>query len=124
MSIANSQFKLADVLFAYELSSRLKGTGVTVNCLHPGAVSTDSVLRNESVPSYQKVIYLLLRSFFISPEKAAEKVVYLASCGKLKGVAGKYLANNLPVKSSPASYDKELQKKLWMLSLKLTNLKG
>ena len=28
--------KLANVLFAIELARRLKGTGVTVNSLHPG----------------------------------------------------------------------------------------
>jgi NAD(P)-dependent dehydrogenase (short-subunit alcohol dehydrogenase family) len=37
---AYSQAKLANVLFTYELSDRLKGTGVTANCLHPGAVAT------------------------------------------------------------------------------------
>ncbi|MCI0783644.1 MAG: SDR family oxidoreductase, partial [Chloroflexi bacterium] len=30
--------KLANVLFTYELARRLKGSGVTANCLHPGVV--------------------------------------------------------------------------------------
>ena len=32
--------KLGNLLFTYELAERLRGTGVTVNALHPGAVST------------------------------------------------------------------------------------
>jgi NAD(P)-dependent dehydrogenase (short-subunit alcohol dehydrogenase family) len=40
-SDANRQAKLALVIYTYELARRLEGTGVTVNCLHPGAVATD-----------------------------------------------------------------------------------
>ena len=41
---ANNQAKLALILFTYELARRLDGTGVTANCLHPGAVATDGPL--------------------------------------------------------------------------------
>ena len=34
------QSKLANILFTYELARRLAGSGVTCNCLHPGAVGT------------------------------------------------------------------------------------
>src|SRR5919106_2861805 len=33
--------KLANIMFTYELAERLKGTFVTANCLHPGAVGTN-----------------------------------------------------------------------------------
>lgn len=39
--IAYGQSKLANILFARELSTRLEGTSVTVNSLHPGAVRTE-----------------------------------------------------------------------------------
>src|SRR2546426_2091091 len=38
---AYSQAKMGQVLFTYELARRLKGTSVTANCLHPGAVATN-----------------------------------------------------------------------------------
>lgn len=38
---AYSQSKLANVLFANELSKKLAGTGTTVNSVHPGIVDTD-----------------------------------------------------------------------------------
>jgi NAD(P)-dependent dehydrogenase (short-subunit alcohol dehydrogenase family) len=34
---AYGQSKLANGLFTYELARRLEGTGVSANCLHPGA---------------------------------------------------------------------------------------
>lgn len=37
------QSKLANILFTRELAKRLKGTGVTVNSLHPGVVRTNLV---------------------------------------------------------------------------------
>ena len=37
---AYKQSKLGNVLFTFELAERLKGSGVTVNCLHPGIVAT------------------------------------------------------------------------------------
>lgn len=39
-SEAYRRSKLALVLFTYELARRLQGSGVTANCLHPGAVRT------------------------------------------------------------------------------------
>lgn len=38
---AYGQSKLANVLFTRELAKRLKGTNVTANSLHPGAVKTE-----------------------------------------------------------------------------------
>lgn len=38
---AYNQSKLANILFANELSRKLVGTGVTVNSVHPGIVHTD-----------------------------------------------------------------------------------
>jgi NAD(P)-dependent dehydrogenase (short-subunit alcohol dehydrogenase family) len=40
---AYNQSKLAMILFTYELARRLEGTGVTVNCVHPGVVVTNLV---------------------------------------------------------------------------------
>lgn len=37
---AHAQSKLANILFAQELAEQLRGTGVTVNALHPGIVDT------------------------------------------------------------------------------------
>ena len=33
--------KVGNILFTYELARRLEGTGITVNCVHPGPVKTE-----------------------------------------------------------------------------------
>ena len=38
---AYMQSKLAQVMFTFDLAARLKGTGVTVNCLHPATYMSD-----------------------------------------------------------------------------------
>ncbi|MHA2225878.1 MAG: SDR family oxidoreductase [Candidatus Hodarchaeales archaeon] len=119
---ANNQAKLADVLFTYELARRLEGTNVTVNCLHPGAVKTGSIYKDKDTPMMMKIMYKLFSPFFSSPEKGAETSVFLASSPEVEGVTGKYFVNKKPKRSAEKTYDTDLQKKLWDISVKLTNL--
>jgi retinol dehydrogenase 14 len=110
------QSKLMNGLFTYELARRLEGTGVTANCLHPGVVSTN--LARDFFPLFR----LLVRFFFISPEKGAQTSIYLASSPEVEGVSGKYFIKKREAKSSPASYDEAAAKRLWRISEELTHL--
>jgi NAD(P)-dependent dehydrogenase (short-subunit alcohol dehydrogenase family) len=115
---ANSQSQLARVLFTYELARRLSGTGVTVNCLHPGSVLT--TLLRDLPKSLQWLATTLFRPFFISPERGAETILYLATSPEVESVSGKYFVNKRPVKSSKSSYDISLARQLWQQSEWLT----
>ena len=53
---ANNQAKLALILFTYGLARRLEGTGVTANCLHPGAVATDGPLKDPDLPAFSRAM--------------------------------------------------------------------
>lgn len=118
---AYAQSKLANVLFTYELSERLKGTEVTVNCLHPGAVATSmGIDRNTGFGTF---ITGMLKPFFQTPEEGAQTAIYLATSHEVDGVSGKYFYRKRPVPSSKRSHDKELSKKLWELSERMTGLK-
>ncbi len=112
---AYSQSKLANILFTYELARRLAGTGVTVNCLHPGVIGT-KLFRNLGI------INTLAGIFLSSPEKGAETSVYLASSPEVEGVTGKYFDNKRAVPSSSASYNEADAKRLWQISAELTHL--
>jgi NAD(P)-dependent dehydrogenase (short-subunit alcohol dehydrogenase family) len=115
---AYNQSKLANVLFTYELARRLDGTGVTVNCVHPGWVRTDFGHRNQ--PLAWRLMIAVVVPFMRSPEKGAETVVYLASDPEVVTVTGKYFHDLKPRRSSRLSYDEVVAARLWQVSEELT----
>jgi len=106
--------KLAELLFTYELSRRLEGSGVTANAVHPGVVNTN-LGRDQS-----KFSQWFARKFFRSPEKGAETSIYLASSPEVEGVTGKYFIDKQPKQSSEESYNEDYAKKLWNVCVELT----
>jgi len=113
---ANNQAKLALILFTYELARRLEGSGVTVNCLHPGAVATGAPLKDPHLSPLARFMYGLVKPFFLSPEKGAETSIYLASSPQVEGVSGKYFIKKKAMASSPESYNAEIARRLWQVS--------
>jgi NAD(P)-dependent dehydrogenase (short-subunit alcohol dehydrogenase family) len=114
---AYGQSKLANVLFTYELSRRLAGTGVTANALHPGFVATGFARNNGAL--FNVGAWLVGRLMGRRPEKGAETSIYLASAPEVEGVSGKYFYDCKPIRSSELSYDQTLAEKLWQVSLEL-----
>ncbi len=114
---AYSQSKLANVLFTYELAERLRGTGVTVNCIHPGFVATELM---RDLPRWVRRVY---EPFLSTPERGARGVVHLATAPELEGVTGRYFERDgVERRSSRQSYDAALRAELWRVSEKLTGL--
>jgi len=117
---AYSNSKLAVVLFTKELASRLRGTGVTANCLHPGAVATE--IWNKGAGPFG-FIMAIPKLFMISPEKGAETVVYLATSSDVEA-SGEYFEKKRVKKSSAESYDAGEARRLWEVSVQLTRLES
>jgi len=109
------QSKLAQILFTHELANQLKGSRVTANCVHPGAVRTH--LGDEG--GLVGIGIRLLRPFYMSPEKGAETLIYLATSPEVAGVTGKYFYKK---KERSAPFNPEDEKHLWEVSLKLSGL--
>ncbi|MBI3558162.1 MAG: SDR family oxidoreductase [Deltaproteobacteria bacterium] len=117
---AYSQSKLANIIFTCELAERLKGSGVTANCLHPGMV--DSNFANPKAGSFHW-LGKLIRPLMVTIEQGADTAVYLATSPDVEGVSGKYFYKRKAVKSSRKSRSKSAANKLWAISEKLTGLK-
>jgi NAD(P)-dependent dehydrogenase (short-subunit alcohol dehydrogenase family) len=117
---AYGQSKLANVLFTYELARRLEGTGVSANCLHPGAGVRTNL--GSGVSGVFGFTMRALTPLMKSPEKGAETSVYLASSPEVEGVSGAYFVKKAEARSSDTSYDERLARRLWGVSADLTKV--
>jgi NAD(P)-dependent dehydrogenase (short-subunit alcohol dehydrogenase family) len=113
------QSKLANILFTYELARRLEGTGVTVNCAHPGAVATGLGANNGALA---KLLMPVIGLFMRSPEQGAATQIHLASSPELEGVSGKYFVDCKPAQSSPESCNTAIARRLWDVSAEMTGI--
>jgi NAD(P)-dependent dehydrogenase (short-subunit alcohol dehydrogenase family) len=116
---AYQRSKLCNILFTRELSRRWTGTGVTVNCLHPGFVA--SRFGKES----GGLLALVLRGaqlFAISPEEGAETIVYLASSPEVADVSGGYFFKCRAAAPALQAEDDGAAKRLWQESAKLAGI--
>jgi NAD(P)-dependent dehydrogenase (short-subunit alcohol dehydrogenase family) len=115
---AYGQSKLANVLFTKELAERLKGTRITVNCVHPGFVHTG--IGTKGVTGVVKFIWTFFsRLGGLSAEEGAKTSVYLASSSAVNGVTGKYFDKCKPKEESKLAKDINLQHELWKVSEQL-----
>jgi len=116
------QSKQAQVMFTYDLAEKLKGTGVTVNCVRV----TNVALPDEKIsdlPKWSQNIYRLKRRMAITPEQQANTYVYLAADPAVQNITGGYYdENNRQVRSNKNSYQRETWNKLWQVSEKLAGL--
>lgn len=120
---AYSQSKLANILFTRELARRLRGTGVTVNAVHPGVVKTE--LGRYMIKSYvRKVVEPFLYCAFKTPRSGAQTTLRVALDPDLKTITGKYFAD-CEIKGEAkcgSKDDDELAAWLWKTSEEWTKL--
>jgi retinol dehydrogenase-14 len=119
---AYNQSKLANVLFTYELARRLEGTGVTVNCLHPGVTRTRFGQEDPNPNVGVSWLTSAAKPFMRTPEKGADTAVWLASAPEAETVNGRYFHDRKPRRSSRRSYDEETVRRLWEVSSRLAGL--
>lgn len=110
--------KLANILFTRELATRLAGSGVTVNALHPGAVATGLGRQNGW---FGKTLATLMKPFLKSPQKGARTSLYVSISPELDGVSGRYFeaCREQPLKASAT--DEAAARRLWEISANMTS---
>jgi NAD(P)-dependent dehydrogenase (short-subunit alcohol dehydrogenase family) len=117
---AYGQSKLCNILFTRELARRLRGTGVTANCLHPGFVATRFGDQSGGLIS---PLVRLAKFFAISPAEGAETMVYLASSPDVAEVTGQYFYKSVPISPSPWARDDRSALLLWQRTAALAGMK-
>lgn len=118
---ALGQTKLALILFTKKLAQELKGTGVTVNSLHPAVVATGlGVYKATGLMG----LFIKIMKFFIhtSVEQGAQTHIYLASSRDVENISGEFFINKKVAKTLSNANNPADMERLWNLSLKLTNI--
>lgn len=103
-SIFYAQSKLANALYAKELSRRLAARGIAVNSADPGAARTR--LRKG----------LFARLFAKPAAQAAATQVLLAASPEASGITGEYWSNCKIIAGNPLLRDTVLARRLWDVS--------
>ncbi|KAF5307640.1 hypothetical protein FQR65_LT06695 [Abscondita terminalis] len=112
--------KLCNLLFTIELAQKLKGTGVTVNAVHPGVVKSD--LHKDSPTMFLKFMTLLMMLFYKSTEAGAQTLIYAAIAKELNGVSGKYFGECEEITFPQSARNDKLAKMLWKKSEEFVKL--
>jgi NAD(P)-dependent dehydrogenase (short-subunit alcohol dehydrogenase family) len=108
---AYAQSKLANVMFTLALARRLGGSGVTVNCLHPGVVATNLL------PRWLRLVKPFISRQIFDAERGAQTTLHVALSQNLADVSGCYFDEfQAPQPPAVGAADTALQELLWSAS--------
>jgi NAD(P)-dependent dehydrogenase (short-subunit alcohol dehydrogenase family) len=107
---AYSQSKLAQIMFTIDLANELKGSGVTVNALHPATYMNTTMVRQGGITPISTV------------EQGGAAILHLATGDDMAGRSGLFFNGMYEAQANPQAYDVTARKKLRALSLELTGL--
>jgi len=111
--------KTMNILFTRELARRLEGTGVTASCYHPGFVSSKFGQSGTRLFAWLMDLVDFVR---ISPEKASDTGVWLATSPDVETVSGEYFVKRRVARPSRAARDDEAARLLWEASERMTGI--
>ncbi|MBN1634806.1 MAG: SDR family oxidoreductase [Ignavibacteria bacterium] len=117
--LAYKYSKMANILFTFDLAEELRGTGITVNAVHPGVVNT-AIYRQ--ITGIQKLFLKIILPFAFTPEKSASYILPLIESEDFAGVSGKFLYKTVPLKIKQKGDLLADRRELRVLSKRLTGL--
>jgi len=114
--------KLAQLLSMIQFDEYFRGSGVTINAMHPGAVKTSTGQDNGLFYKWFKKNLLdkALRSVSI----AADAIYYLGVSKDIENTSGKFYNLTTLEEPAPPALDRESSRILWEASLKMAKLEG
>jgi NAD(P)-dependent dehydrogenase (short-subunit alcohol dehydrogenase family) len=109
---AYAQSKLSQIMFTIDLASELKGTGVTVNSLHPATYMNTTMVRAGGITPMSTV------------EQGGAAILHLIEGDDVAGRSGLFFNGMNETKANAQAYDAKARKRLREISLKLTSLES
>lgn len=107
---AYAQSKLAQIMFTIDLAGELKGSGVTVNSLHPATYMNTTMVRAGGIAPMSTV------------EQGGEAILHLVSGDDIAARSGLFFNGMNEMKANPQAYDTGARARLKALSLELSGL--
>jgi NAD(P)-dependent dehydrogenase (short-subunit alcohol dehydrogenase family) len=109
-SRAYAQSKLSQIMSTVDLAEELKGSGVTVNSLHPATYMNTTMVRAGGITPISTV------------EQGGAAILHLVSGDDVANRSGLFFNGMNEMKANAQAYDAQARAKLKALSLKLTGL--
>jgi NAD(P)-dependent dehydrogenase (short-subunit alcohol dehydrogenase family) len=106
---AYRQSKLAQILFTIDLAAELKGSGITVNALHPATFMNTNMVRQFGTP-------------MTTVEEGADAILKQAIAPEMAGRSGLFFNGQREAQANAQAYEPEARRKLKALSLELAGL--
>lgn len=109
--LAYGAAEIAQIHTSAMLANQLKGSGVTVNEMHPGAVRSNIGMNNGLF--YRLYKRYILQWFLKDPTESAKAIYYLATAPELEAVTGNFF--NQTIEEKPAWYavKPEISQQVW-----------
>jgi NAD(P)-dependent dehydrogenase (short-subunit alcohol dehydrogenase family) len=109
-SRAYAQSKLAQIMFTIDLAAELKGSGVTVNSLHPATYMNTTMVREGGITPISTV------------EEGGDAILHLVAGDDVAEKSGLFFNGMREAQANPQAYDKAARNRLRALSFQLTGL--
>src|ERR1700681_3610235 len=109
-SRAYAQSKLSQIMFTIDLAEELKGSGVTVNSLHPATYMNTTMVRAGGITPMSTV------------EQGGAAILHLVQGDDVADRSGLFFNGMSEMKANGQAYDTAARKRLRALSLELTGL--
>jgi len=107
-SRAYAQSKLSQIMFTIDLADQLRGSGVTVNSLHPATYMNTTMVRAGGITPMSTV------------EQGGEAILHLVTGDDVAGKTGLFFNGMNEAKANPQAYDTVARRTLRALSHELT----
>ena len=112
--------KTAQLLTMWEFADLLRGSGVTINAMHPGDVRTN--IGHNNGPLYRWFLHHVTWHLLKDPVISGEALYYLAAAPEMAEVSGRFFHLTIDEKPAAHALDRALARRVWDVSLRLTGL--